>query len=75
MGISSGIFKHGNGHSSSTRYGEFLSGWVTTDFSKRTTLYGDILLFLNLCVPNLYYKYYTKFNINILEMENDKGVL
>jgi len=38
-------------------------------------LYGDILVVLNLCVPNLYYKYYIKLNINILEMENDKGVL
>ena len=38
-------------------------------------LYGDILVVLNLCVLSLYYKYYIKFNINILEMENDKYVL
>jgi hypothetical protein len=75
MGISDRIFKHGDGHSSSTRSGEFLSGWGTTDFSKRTMLHGDILVVLNLCVPKLYYKYYIKFNINILEMENKKGVL
>jgi len=54
---------------------ELLSGWGTTGFSKRTNLRGDILVVLNLCVPNLYYKYYIKFNINVLETENGKGVL
>jgi hypothetical protein len=75
MGISGGIFKQCNGHSGSTRSGEFYCGWGTTDFSKRTMLYGDILVVLNRCVPNLYYKYYIKLNINILEMENNKSVL
>jgi len=73
MGISGGIFKHCSRHSSSTRSGEFISGCGTIDFSKRT-FYGDILVVLNPCATNLYYKYYMKLNIKILEIENDKGV-